>query len=244
MLDSWNALPFAAAPGLLGDGPLLVVAPHPDDEALGCGGLIADCVARQQPVHVLVLTDGAGSHPNSKSYPKQRLVDVRAAESRAAMGELGLPESCVAFGGLPDTRAPLSGARLRRAAQVMAEHAAARRVTTILTSWPGDPHHDHLAAYRIAALAAATLRAGLFCYPVWGWTVSDATLVPALSPRGFRLDISAHLAAKRRAIACYRSQLGALIDDDPEGFSMSADFVALFTRPFEVFVAAATGAGE
>src|SRR5690606_16204888 len=44
---------------------ITVIAPHPDDESLGCGGLIAALAADGRAVQVVFVTDGAGSHPNS-----------------------------------------------------------------------------------------------------------------------------------------------------------------------------------
>ena len=55
---------------------------------------------------------------------------------------------------------------------------------------------------------------------------------------GARLDIARHIPAKRRAIACHRSQLTDLIHDDPTGFRMSPEFLANFDQPFEVFIEA------
>src|SRR5262249_16895247 len=72
---------------------LLVVAPHPDDEVWGCGGLLALHVARGGQVRVLVLTDGAsGSGPE--------LAARRERESRAAGAELGVADHV--FLGLAD----------------------------------------------------------------------------------------------------------------------------------------------
>jgi hypothetical protein len=65
--------------------------------------------------------------------------------------------------------------------------------------------------------------------PPTGW-------LPDLPLRGARLDIVRHLAAKRRAIACNRSQITHLIQDDPTGFRMSPAFLAIFDWPFEVLI--------
>ncbi|MFZ1431665.1 MAG: PIG-L family deacetylase [Geminicoccaceae bacterium] len=70
---------------------VVVVAPHPDDESLGCGGLIAACCAHGIEVRLLVLSDGTGSHPNSRRYPADRLRDLREAELEQATSILGLP---------------------------------------------------------------------------------------------------------------------------------------------------------
>src|SRR5690606_38092378 len=50
------------------DGPLLVIAPHPDDETLGCGGVIALATCRNVRVHTVFVTDGGASHPNSAEW--------------------------------------------------------------------------------------------------------------------------------------------------------------------------------
>jgi LmbE family N-acetylglucosaminyl deacetylase len=236
VLEALRDLPVADVRTVLGEGPVLVLAPHPDDESLGCGGLMAEHHVRGHEVHVLVLTDGAGSHPGSREYPAARLTSVRMAEARAAIAALGLPADRIDFLGLPDGRAPLSGKRLKDAASRVAAHARARGVRTICTTCPHDPHHDHRAAYRLGQLVAREVGARLLLYPVWTWTLPPTAWVPDIPLRGARLDIARHLATKRRAIACHRSQITDLIRDDPSGFRMSPEFLAIFDWPFEVFV--------
>lgn len=236
VLEELRHLPVTDVSKLLGDRPLLVLAPHPDDESLGCGGLIAECHARGQEVRVLVLTDGSRSHPHSREYPPARLAALRMDEARAAVVELGLAADRIDFLGLLDGHAPLHGPSFRAAATRIAQHARAHAVGTICTTWPHDPHHDHLAAYRLARLAAGELGAKLLCYPVWGWTLPSTAWLPATRIDGARLDIAHHLPAKRRAIACHRSQIGDLIRDDPGGFRASPELLAIFDQPFEIFL--------
>lgn len=236
VLDGFLHLPVADLSVLTNSRPVLVLAPHPDDETLGCGGLIATCCARRQDVHVLVLTDGAASHPRSARYPASRLVALRRAETITAMATLGLAAERVGFLDLPDGRAPLHGSRFRDAVRRIADMAHHFSVATICTTWEHDPHHDHVAAYRLGAAAAKAVGARLLCYPVWGWTLDERTRLPRTHIHGMRLDISEHIAVKREAISCYRSQISDLIDDDPSGFRLSPEFLALFERPFEVFV--------
>ena len=76
---SMRALPVRAVAALVAAGPLVILAPHPDDESLGCGGIIAACCTAGMPPFVVVITDGAGSHPNSIVYPPGRLVALRQA---------------------------------------------------------------------------------------------------------------------------------------------------------------------
>ena len=102
-------------------------------------------------------------------------------------------------------------------------------------SWRNDPHCDHQAAYCLARAASRALGAAHYEYCVWGATLPPNTLVtPVVS--GFRLRIDAHRLRKRRAIAAYRSQLGVLIEDDPDGFRLAAEDLARFSGPFESFM--------
>src|ERR1700712_111201 len=89
--QGWKALPVGNLSDVIGSGTCLILAPHPDDESLGCGGLIASCVAAGRTPLVVILTDGAGSHPNSRTFPPDRLRAVRAQEARDAVGCVGLP---------------------------------------------------------------------------------------------------------------------------------------------------------
>jgi LmbE family N-acetylglucosaminyl deacetylase len=236
VLQAIRELPVKDLTDLFSERPVLVIAPHPDDETLGCGGLIAEYQARGQPMHVLVLTDGSGSHPRSRAYPGPHLAALREREARAATATLGLPADHIHFLGLPDGRAPLGGPRLRSVAVQVAAHARERLVGTICVTWEHDPHRDHRAAYRIGRLAAREIGARLLCYPVWGWTVPETARLPATQVRGGRIEVSRHLGLKERAIACHESQTTGLISDDPGAFRLSPEFLSIFTSRFEVFI--------
>ena len=86
----WRALPTGTLDEVLTAKPCLVLAPHPDDESLGCGGLIAACCAAGRPPVVVSLTDGSASHLTSHAYPPHRLAAIRAQEVKESVGHLGL----------------------------------------------------------------------------------------------------------------------------------------------------------
>ena len=66
-------------------GKTLVVAPHPDDESLGCGGAIALLRKFGREVSVLTMSDGTLSHPNSVKFPPEKLRELRENEMLAAL---------------------------------------------------------------------------------------------------------------------------------------------------------------
>jgi LmbE family N-acetylglucosaminyl deacetylase len=233
---AWAKYPIGGLDDIIGGGTCLILAPHPDDESLGCGGLIAACVAAGRDPLVVVLTDGAGSH-KSGAYPPERLRAVRAKEVQTAVALLGLAADRVIFLDQPDTAAPREGAGFdavvaRLAALVRQE----TRCTAIVASWLHDPHCDHEAASLAAQAAARIAGVRHVAYPVWGWTLPADASVPAAPAAGWRLDIGAFLPAKRAAIQAHQSQYGDLITDDPEGFQLPPALLQRFDSSYETFI--------
>ena len=235
MLPSFPPLPAASL------GPTVVVIPHPDDEALGCGGLLALLRQAGQPVWPVLVSDGAASHPRSRQFSAAARRAVRESELRHALSILGIETEplCLA---LPDGAVPAPGgpgfaeaaARLRQLLQTAAP-------ATVLLPWRRDPHPDHRASYQLTQAALAGLPPRQVEYLVWAWerAAPDDLPQPADAVQGFRLDIAAVLPQKRRAVAAHRSQVApGVFTDDADGFLLSAEMLAHFERPFEVFFAA------
>ena len=238
------ALPVLDLDALTGGGGLVVVAPHPDDESLGCGGLIAEARARGRPVRVVVVSDGSGSHPNSPSHPPERLRDLREGEARDAARALGLDPGHVRFLRLPDRQVPSAGPEAEAAAEAIVEVVRESGAGALFVSWEHDPHCDHVASAAIARLAHRRVPdARLYAYPVWGLTLPDDAEVGG-PPRGARLAVGPHRAAKASAIAAHRSQTTALIDDDPTAFRLDPAMLARFAGPYETFFEGEPAAGE
>ncbi len=220
---------------VIGGGTCLILAPHPDDESLGCGGLIAACCAAGRPPVVVILTDGSGSHAGSREYPKARLIALRAAEVTEAVGILGLPSDRLMFLHQPDTQAPHAGPAFDAIVDLLADYAAVFGCSTILVPWLGDPHCDHVAAALVGSAASHIARVRYVAYPVWGWMLPNMQPVEA-DAHGWRLDVTPYLAAKQRAIAAHASQYGEVITDDPNGFHLPRALLEVFASPYEVFL--------
>lgn len=235
--EDFLRFPLTDITGFLAGRRPLLLAPHPDDESLGCGGLIAAaCDAGIAPI-VTILTDGAASHPDSPTYPPAKLRALREQEARCAMTSLGLPLQNLYFMRAADTRLPAGGAEFE--AYVLWLCAIGRRhdCTLVLAPWQADSHCDHATAAIMAARVVAETGWALLSYPVWGWLREGSEWFDEPRRQGWRLDISAHMERKCQAIAAHESQYGGLIQDSPAGFKFPPELLRIFTRSFEVYIA-------
>jgi LmbE family N-acetylglucosaminyl deacetylase len=235
LLAAARSFPISTLQERLGDGGLVVIAPHPDDESLACGGLIASACELGRPTRIIVVSDGTGSHPNSKTHPEQELRNLREAEALQAARELGLDSRDVAFLRLPDRFVPSEGPSAEQAVAKILACLKAVDARALFVSWRHDPHADHQASYR---LARAAQRGGpnvkLYEYTVWGAALTPTTVVEEPGDC-FRIDITSWKVKKQRAIAAHRSQTTDLIKDDPAGFCLTAADLARFDHPHEFF---------
>lgn len=234
-----QTLPLAPIEELTAGTGIVVVAPHPDDETFGCAGLIRAAIVKDIPVRIVVLTDGAGSHPQSAQFPPMRLRALRQEETRRAMSALGVPPAQIFFMGLPDGGLAVEGPQADAAARKIAATAQEIDAGAMFVTWEHDPHRDHRAAFHIVSRGPIQFgrKVRLYQYMIWGWTLSD-TVNLAEPPRGVRLDIAPWLDAKLRAMAAHASQVTRLIDDDPCGFPLPEDMLARFRLPIETFLRA------
>ncbi|MBW4552289.1 MAG: PIG-L family deacetylase [Aphanocapsa sp. GSE-SYN-MK-11-07L] len=219
--------------------PVLVVAPHPDDETLGCAGAIALLRARGYTVQILVVSDGAQSHPNSQKFPAPVLTALRAAETDRAMAILGVESDQITFLELPDGAVPHAEAPGFEAA-VSACYTYLKTVTPklVFAPWRSDPHPDHQATWQIltAALAQAVLSPRVLEYPIWDWDPQQRQLSSPDFQAAWRLDIAEVVTLKQQAISAYCSQTTDLIDDDPTGFRLSAQMLENFAQSWEIYL--------
>lgn len=228
---------------LASSGGVLVIAPHPDDETLGCGLAIRAALSAGRDVGVLLLTGGGASHPGSQTYPTDRLKALRRDEFIAALDALSndLPAGAGRLDyrllDLPDGAVNATGNAAREAIRRAEDFADELNARTLWVTWAGDPHVDHQAASSLADQLVSNRKALRCDYAVWGrFGAAGARLG---DERIVRFDAPAHRTAKRAAMIAYRSQLTPMIVDDPEGFVMPPALVEHFAATPEIFVIAA-----
>jgi LmbE family N-acetylglucosaminyl deacetylase len=177
---------------------LCVVAPHPDDESIACGGLLAMWVAAGRQADVVFLTGGEmGSaavrgmavSDAARAGLMAELRDVRRAEAGAALGILGTRGTW--FNGADGA---LQGDEDRLVAQLRALWGTSPP-DVIAAPYPADRHADHAVAARIVGRALPG-DVPVLAYEVWS---------PA--PINAVLDISTVADVKWRAIAAHASQV-------------------------------------
>lgn len=181
-------------------GTTLVIAPHPDDEVLGCGGVMARLAKAGTPVDVAIMTQG-----KPPAYPKEQVEQV-AAEARAAHAVLGVRETH--FLDFPAAQldqvpqAQINGGMRDLILEVEPE--------TILVPFVGDIHVDHQIIFN-AAMVASRPAGGfrpsrILAYETLSETNWDAPyLTPAFTPNVF-ISIDGFLEKKINAFKQFGSQ--------------------------------------
>jgi LmbE family N-acetylglucosaminyl deacetylase len=220
---------------LLGCTHLVVVAPHPDDEILGVGGLMALAAAAGIRITVVAVTDGEASYPNSAALPTQTLAELRPDELRSALHELGITPRIVQLG-LPDGR--VTGYEDDLTTMLTEEFAQNPSGTWCAGPWRGDGHPDHDATGRACERACRQTRTRFVEYPVWMWHWAHPgdTAVPWSAARTVRLPIPIR-HAKALAVSRFRSQLDAPPDDPNNGAILPRHVLARLLRSTETVFA-------
>ena len=174
---------------------VLVLAPHQDDEILGCGYLMRAFSQTQTELAVVWLTDGGSAFGPISEPARAALAARRAAEAKAGLRSMDIVCETLFFG-YPD-------GDLAQYVEVAVEKlralCGARAVEAIFVTDAGDGHPDHRAAFEIASQIPGP---ALYSYPVSARYDGD-DVVP---PRNPITLTAADGAAKRKALACHVSQ--------------------------------------
>ena len=188
-----NASPFRWA----GTDRIVVVSPHPDDETLGVGGLIAMAVDRSRPVVVLSVTNGEAA------YSCDDLASVRRRELSNALAILGGDGSITHhYLDLPDGRVEGCEIELRN----IIRHFLVPG-DLVVCPLVDDGHSDHTATATASMEAAQQVGAHVRCFPIWAWRHHDVSSSSLLQGERLSLTRTAR-ERKQQAIGCFQSQIG------------------------------------
>ena len=209
-----------------------IFAPHPDDEILGCGGLLQQFAANGNHIILVHVTHGTQSHPNSQIYSPAKLNTIRPQESLEALKVLGIDHQVTIISlDLTD------GEVFAQQAQFYKKLAAIIQPDDVLvTPFVHDGHPDHEATGQVVATFAKQQQ--LACYQVfiwaWHWAEPADNRIPW--SRAVRVDLNAEqLQRKTEAIACFKSQIES---DTSTGNPpiLSAQTIARISQPWEVYL--------
>lgn len=226
----WLAnVPIRMFEGLLnGAGRVIVVSPHPDDEVLGCGGLIHHARQAGIEVRILAVTRGEACYPGHPRWTPARLRAMRVSELRLAAAELGVLSTAITS--LDFTDGSVAQAE---SALIGAVAAQLRPTDHVFCTAAWDGHPDHEAVGRASRAAADLQQTRLSEFPIWAWHWADP--MGLMPPRGgavrYRLGTAAW-QAKQRALACFTSQRAGPGDCDP---ILPAHVIERFERGEELF---------
>jgi LmbE family N-acetylglucosaminyl deacetylase len=202
---------------------LVVVAPHPDDEVLGTGGLLSVAAARQHEVLIIAVTDGEGSHP---AHDPQVVARVRTNERLRALWELDVRSHCEHRIGLPDGCVSTHAEAL-----TVALSQLLRDDDVLFCPWTHDGHPDHEATAAAVRTVACRLDLQLYQVPIWGWHWCTPAAFPWGRAVSFAIDAET-TRRKCRALEAFRSQ----IEDDLDCPILAQSTLEHFRRPFEIFL--------
>ena len=143
----------------------VIIAPHPDDEVIGCAGLIQALVERGTPPHVIILTGGEGSHRGCCNTPQETIIAERHQLTIKAAKTLGLPLPnihCLEFpdGGIAFAHAETE--KLKALLHLLSPNA-------LFVPHYGEGWSDHTSVLGIAKELMKCHVVNIYEYCVWMW---------------------------------------------------------------------------
>lgn len=177
---------------------ILVISPHPDDEAIGCGGTICKHIAEGDRVEVIFLTSGEkGGH----GKPEAETAITREQEASAAIAALNISD--IEFWHQPDGQFEANDENVSR----LMEKIKTFSPVIIYAPHENEDHPDHRAAAELVSRAVADLDTdapAVWLYEVW----------TPIQRMDHIVDISLYAEKKRQAILIYKSQCDVLAFDE------------------------------
>ena len=206
--------------------------PHPDDEVVGAGGLVRWALVHSAPIHIIAVTDGEGSHPNSPGVGTRDLAERRVRESEEALRRIGWERPVLTRLHLPDGYV---SNQVPQVEQVLASVLGPG--DCCVAPWRMDGHPDHDALGAAALRVGSSSGASVWSYLVWGWHWANPEGEDIPWSRARRLDLARRDRARKRwatrAVASQIRPLGRAIGDEAV---LPSKLLPRFWRASEIFL--------
>ena len=185
---------------------VMVIAAHPDDETLGCGGTIAG-LSEYDALIICILGEGVTSRYASREEAPKSAITLLENQAKAAGQILGA--SSLIFGGLPDNR--FDSVPLLDITKIIEGWIAEYDPDVVYTHCAGDVNVDHCITYR-SVLVATRPTSNCQVRELYSFEVPSSTewafqtVSPSFHPNTF-VDITKTIDRKIRALEAYESEI-------------------------------------
>ena len=182
---------------------VLVVAPHPDDESLGCGGTILKHIRDGDDVHWLIVTGMSESFGYSADRIAAREAEINKAAAKygfSSVVELGLPPAKLDIFPIGEVIAGI------------AEAVSHVQPNIVYTVYRNDAHSDHQVVFDAVMASTKSFRYPFVKEVLAYETISETDFGYKPEDGGFRpnlfVDISPHLTEKLEILNIFESEIG------------------------------------
>jgi len=180
---------------------ILIVAPHPDDEVLGCGGIMKKFADLGESVYVVVITRGT-----PKMYADEKITNIRN-EALTSHTILGVKETKFFDFHAPELDITSNAAISMKLALMLKEWG----ISDLFLPHRGDIHHDHSMVFKAGLVAARPVGnysvKNIYCYE----TLSETEWAPPFSDDAFIpnhfINVEKEMSFKLEAMQCFKSQV-------------------------------------
>ena len=199
---------------------VLIIAPHPDDEVLGCTGLMDILVKSRKSVSVLFLSEGEGIAKHS-NYAKEEIIEIRRKLALKALSSLGINEDKVQFLSFPDGNfKAVSDNEINKLQSII--QSGNFKTIFYPHHWDGSPDHN-FASEVVVDILKHTHDVNSYEYCVWLWHHMKMYKAFSLDYKNvYLLNIDTEI--KANAISIYTDA------HDDEGFYYSGKLPLMFLK--------------
>lgn len=221
----------------------LVVAPHPEDESLGCGGAIALLRNMGYRVHILYVTHGNMRMGDELMLTRPLIKKIKEKEAIKALEKLGMTEESATFLHIHNQLVPRKGEPgFEEAVRLCINKLESFMPNTVLLPCRFHPYDDHYATWEIMQDAIKQMpyyRINMIEYMIWKGGKGNKEIMTTDALKPWRLDIKTVMDQKIKAITEHRTQKNDIISWNSNPISSSRLHLG-FTQPWETYLEASS----